>query len=235
MKSKALSILAGGVMLATSSHAMAQQNQQQAQQVQTTDPRHPNRDFTREYGTKVQLNLNNDPVRVTPGIAALARCVAGKAKAKAGELLGGAMTDDVNYTRLTGALSKKYATCIKPDSVGASMAIINGALAEELLRMKQPALQDRVVPTDLAAAKAFYETGGGVTMDSLGRCLSVYSPGIAYRLLGTAPGSPEEQAVMMSLYASTPECGVRATPMDIAAGIQRSAVATGLYHWTHRS
>ena len=164
----------------------------------------------------------------------VAQCLATSAKAKAGELVGGPMTDDPNMKRLSRGLIGRYRACA-PKTDGIPLILISGSLAEELVRLKQPALQARTVPADAASAKAFYATSGGLTIDSLGRCLAVYSPGLAYRLLFTGAGTAAESEALGTLYSQTPECGVRATPKDIPMSEQRSAVATGLYHWLQKS
>jgi hypothetical protein len=201
----------------------------------TFNERHPNREtFSREYDTKIRLKLENQPVATYVQAKAVAACLANRNKKDAGSLVGGFMTSDTNFDALTRALSRKYQACVTEDAVGVPMAYINDALAEELVRRQNPALQDRVVPADAAAAKGFYATLDGLTMDTLGRCFAVYSPGLAYRVLATGAGTPSESAALASLFSSTPECGVPASPKDIPAVEQRGAVAAGLYHWTHR-
>lgn len=190
--------------------------------------------FANEYNSKVILNFQNDPSGAYNGAGTMARCLAKNARDKAGQLLGGPLTDDPGFDRLTRALTGKYKVCYPEGAAGLPLFVINAALAEELLRSGAPSLQDRVVPTDLNGAKSFYSGPSGLTMDSLGRCLAVYSPGLAYRVLKAPAGSAQEQQAMGMVYAYTPECGVTAMPKDIPAVEQRSALATGLYAWVHR-
>ena len=114
------------------------------------------------------------------------------------------------------------------------MVAVNTALAEQILRSENKGFAAHVSPSDVNAAKAFYASAQGVTMDSLGRCLAVYSPGMVQGVLGTTAGSTNEAKAFDALYAETPECGVRKAPSGIPANEQRNAVANGLYYWTHR-
>lgn len=192
-----------------------------------------NQAIDREYNSKIRLSALPKEARDMTAADIVAKCLAKSAKGKAAELVGGPMTDDASFKRLSRALFGRYRTCA-PSTEGVPLVLISGALAEELVRMKQPALQSRTVPADAASAKAFYATSGGLTIDSLGRCLAVYSPGLAYRVLLTTIGTPAEKEALGQLYAQTPECGVRATPADIPLGEQRTAVSSGLYHWLRK-
>lgn len=192
-----------------------------------------NRAIDREYNSKIRLNALPKEARDMTAADIVAKCLAKSAKGKAAELVGGPMTDDASFKRLSRGLFGRYRTCA-PTNDGLPLMLISGALAEELVRLKQPVLRDHTVPADPAAARAFYASSGGLTMDSLGRCLAVYSPGLAYRVLSTTIGTPAEKAALSQLYAETPACGVRATPADIPMGEQRTAVGSGLYHWLQK-
>ena len=224
MIKKTLVAVAGTVFLASGASA-----QQKGAAVASESLRYPNQNINREYGTKVLLSGENKVVATANTVG---QCIARRAKDKGGELLGGPMTQDPEFKGLTRALSGRYRNCASETAV--PLVLINGALAEELLRMKRPALQARAAIADAAAAKAFYASSGSVTVDSLGRCLAVYSPGLAYSVLSTGAGSPGEAQALGQLYAQTPECGVRSTPRDIPMGEQRTAVAAGLYHWLQK-
>ena len=187
----------------------------------------------REYNSKIRSNIPAKDVTNITVAKATAKCLASSAKDKAGKLIGGPMTEDPSFKALSRGLFGRYRNCA-PTTEGVPLVLISGALAEELLRLKQPALQSHAVPTDPVAAKAFYATTGGVTIDSLGRCLAIYSPGLAYRMLWTGAGSAAESDALRQLYAETPACGVRVTPRDIPTVEQRSAVATGLYYWLQK-
>lgn len=232
-----LRALVGGVLLASSAAATAQkppEPNQPPSRGSTYEMRHPNAaKFEREYNSKVLLSGENKELETYAFARSVAACVAKSAKGKAGNLIGGAMTSDANYEGLTRALTVKQRGCVTQQAA-VPIGLVSGALAEELLRMENPTLQDRSSPAQTAAARAFYAASGGVTMDSLGRCLAVHSPGLAYRVLRTGAGSTDETREMAGLFARTPECGVIAPPKDIPAFEQRSSVASGLYHWVHK-
>jgi len=233
MKTIGLWIVAGA-MMASSAVAVGQSSQSSAQNALKYDLKNGREDFSNDYGSKVILKFMDNPTGAYTGAGGIARCLAGNAKDKADGLLGGPFTKDPGLDRLTKALSGKYRVCSPDADSGLPLFVINAALAEQLLRANPPALKDPVAPSDLPAAQAFYAESGGVTMDGLGRCLSVYSPTLAYAILGTEAGSAQEQQAMRALYSQTPECGVPAPPAGIPAVEQRSALVTGLYHWTHR-
>ena len=94
-------------------------------------------------------------------------------------------------------------------------------------------MPDRSPAGSAAAASAFYTDPAGPTIETVGRCLAAHSPGLAYHVLQADVASKAEEAALAALYAATPECGVPKPPADIAPSIQRSAVASGIYHWTH--
>ncbi len=235
MPSNRMSALLGAALLASAAGATAQQSKPPPPPPSTYDLRqgNANTNFRRDYNSKVVLSSENKEVATYMLARNMAACVAKKAPAEAGKLLGGPMTSYGNYEQLTAALRKKHRGCVTQEAA-VPIGIVNGALAEELVRIINPRLQDRSAPGAVAGAKAFYTAPGGVTMDTLGRCLAVHSPGLAYRVLGTAAGSADEARAIAALFAQTPECGVRAAPRDIPAMEQRSAVATGLYHWIHK-
>lgn len=226
----------GATMLAIGSFPAVSSAQQPP--VRTGQPsstwgiRHPNSNFEREFDSKVRLAFK-DPLQGAYVMAGdVARCVA--RRKDAGALIGGAMTGDERYDRLATALGRKYSSCVNEGAVGVPMVIINGALAEELVKEAKPAFPERHPPVDVAAARAFYTDPAGVSMETVGRCMAAYSPGLSYRVLGTRPGSQDEVSAMTAMFINTPECGVKAAPADISLAVQRSAVATGLFFWSRR-
>lgn len=159
-----------------------------------------NQAIDREYNSKIRLNALPKEAREMTAADIAAKCLAKEARGKAAEMVGGPMTDDAEFKRLSKGLFGRYRTCA-PTVEGVPLLLISGALAEELVRLKQPALQPHAVPADPAAAKAFYASSGGLTIDSLARCLAVYSPGLAYRVLATRIGTADEKAALSQLYA----------------------------------
>ncbi len=165
----------------------------------------------------------------------MASCLVGKAGARAGGLLGGPGTDDPRYDRLADGLGQRYPACYGGNEPGLQMDVINGALAEELLRLSPVALPDHVRPANPAAARAYFASEEGPTLQSVGRCLAVHSPGMVNKVLATPAGSAAESQALEALFAETPECAVRQPPSGVSALEQRSAIAAGLYRWIHRS
>ncbi|MES2120788.1 MAG: hypothetical protein V4513_09455 [Pseudomonadota bacterium] len=202
-------------------------------QPSTYNQRHPNADFTREYESRMRFNFQDKPTAAQLEARVVADCILKRAKGKAGELLGGT-AEDPNFEKLQKGMSGKYSACNREGAAGLPMVALNTALVEQMLRSENRGFAARITPPDVNAAKAFYNSADGVTMDSLGRCLAVYSPGMVQGVLGTPAGSPNETKALEALYAQTPECGVRKSPAGIPANEQRNAVANGLYYWTHR-
>lgn len=234
MKNQSSYLMTGAAALASVSLAATAAHATQVKVPPKGNAVSNNQAIDREYNSTFRLNAPAREVAKMKAATAAAQCLAKLAKSKAGDLVGGPMTNDSNYKGLSRGLFGRYRPCA-PTNEGIPLVLISGALAEELVRLKQPALQSRAAPADAASAKAFYATGGGITVDSLGRCLAVYSPGLAYRVLSAPVGTTAESEALGQLYAQTPECGVRSTPRDIPASEQRSAVATGLYFWLNKA
>lgn len=189
------------------------------------------RKFDKEYDSRIRLADQGGIVRASD----VATCLTKKADgAAAASLIGGAMTNDTHYQALMAALRGPYKQCAPSTAI--SMYAISGALAEELVRREKPTLPDRSGPSEAPVIKAFaMPPASGLTMDSLGRCLAANSPGMSYHLLANPAGSPGEAQWLAALYAGTPECGVSTMPASIEIAEQRSAIATGLYRWLHRT
>jgi len=179
--------------------------------------------------------FESQPAAAEQSARSVADCLARHAKAKAGELVGGPMTDDPKYDHLMRALTGKYNVCFTAEARGLPMYVLNGALAEQIVRGENRAFKDFDTPADNAAAAAFYASAGGPTMDSVGRCLAIYSPGLVYRVIAAPAGTPQETSAMSTVYSETPLCNVRTPPKGIPTSEQRAAMAVGLYAWTHRS
>jgi hypothetical protein len=201
--------------------------------VQTNNLKYKNGDFRSEYESRIMMNFQDKPTAAQTEARIVADCVMKRAKGKAGELLGGT-AEDPNFEKLQKGLGGKYSSCNREDAAGLPMVALNTALAEQLIRSGNRGFAAHVTPADVNAARAFYASAQGVTMDSLGRCLAVYSPGMVQGVLGTAAGSPNEAKAFDALYAETPECGVRKAPSGIPVDEQRNAVANGLYYWMSR-
>lgn len=223
------------VLAMSSTGAFAQQGTigSSAQGVQTNNMMYPNGNFRSEYESRMKYNVADRAAAAQTAARNIADCVMKRAKGKAGDMLGG-NAEDPNFEKLQKGLSGKYSSCNTEGSAGVPMLAINTALAEQILRTENRSLQPHFTPTDLAVAKAFYASAGGLSMDSLGRCLAVYSPGMVNMVLTQASGSAGEKQALNNLFAETPECGVRSSPSNIPTDEQRNAIATGLYQWLHR-
>lgn len=164
----------------------------------------------------------------------VASCLVSKAGKAADAMVGGPMSADPNYDALVKALTnRKYDHCVKREEAGLPMNQVNGALAESLVKAAHPALPDRASGINAGTVSSFFSDPGGKTIDSVARCLAVYSPGLAAKVLGTEQGSAAETGALAELYAKSPECGMKAAPDGFSALEQRDALAVGLYHWLH--
>lgn len=238
---RALSYVIAASLVATGSIAAAQQKNPPAKSANsrsrpgsTWDARHPNANMASAYNSNVLLNTNNRIEGSYAQAKVIGQCLAKKGRGKARELVGGPMTDDPNYEQLVKGLERTYSTCFREEAVGVPLMIINSALAEELIRGEGAIYPDRSTPVDLAEAKSFYTDAAGHSMASVGRCLAIFSPGLAYRVVAAGFGTAAESSAMTALYSGTPECGVPAPPENVPEMEQRSAIANGLYQWTHR-
>lgn len=218
----------------------AQQQQQPIVQPKPPKPqpsvefRYPNQwrdNFQRDYTSKYLLGARIDR---SPFLQAdlIAQCLE-LGNSHAGSLVGGVMTVDPRYRQLVRALRGPLRQC-SIDGPGVPLALINGALAERLVERAEPALDDRARAVNMTSAEPFYVAAHGRTMGTVGRCLAVYSPGLAYKVLATQPSSNQEDAALVTLYGRTPECGLAKMPAGIPLGEQRSAIAAGLYQWLNR-
>lgn len=233
---KFASKIAIGAVAGLSSAAIEAQQYEPPSSMAPISAYHPEpraNNFRSEYESRYKYSSPGKPQDALAHAQVIADCLAKRAKGGAGDLLGGT-ADDPNFEKLQKALAGKYSSCNTESSAGIPMLAINTALAEQILRSENRGFAAHVSPADIKAAKAFYASTQGVTMDSLGRCLAVYSPGMVQGVLGTAAGSANEIKAFEALYAETPECGVRKAPSGIPANEQRNAVANGLYYWTHR-
>jgi hypothetical protein len=160
----------------------------------------------------------------------VADCLTQHAKEKAGQLVGGPMTADPRFEQLSKSLAGKYSACASK-AKGLPLFMLNASLAEKLVRSEYATAPAPLPTADQPAAKAFYASAQGVTIDSLARCIAVNSPALVYRLVSAPAGSAEETKAMSDAYAQTPACGVSAAPADIPVAEQRAAFAVAMYSW----
>ena len=231
---KFVPLCAGVAMLATSSVASAFQSQPSTYSMRHPNSNTSNTNFRNQYESRVVMRMEDQPQQYLASAKAVAECVVRKAKDKTGDLIGGPLTKDPEFKRLAGALTGRYKICYQDVGNGLPIVVLNGVLAEEVLRADALALPRFATPKDEAEARAFYAGSGDITIDSVARCLSVYSPGLVNTVLQTGVGTPAEAAALETLYAETPACNVRTPPKNVPSIEQRSALAVGLYSWTHR-
>lgn len=192
--------------------------------------------FQREFDSMALMTQRESYAKAFKIASTVSGCVLGKLGADAGGLVGGAMSEDEKYERLADVLNAKNSSCLRAEAAGIPMSVVNAALAEQILRKDEAALEPRAMSLDQDKADKFTTMAPGIKMnfDIIGRCVAVYSPGLAYDVLKTETGSDAEKQALDKLYASTPECGLKEAPGGVATGYQRGVVATGLYHWLHQ-
>lgn len=233
-------------MLVSASAALAYQGQQTPPPPPTTPPApppdpqtlDPNGRFERISGLQTRMytqgvtDIAHNAAGTASAANAVSDCLVRRASDKAADLVGGPLSADPRFEKLSKALAGKYSVCAQRGA-GLPLFMLNSSLAETLVRRDNPGLQDRAVGADAPAAKAFYEPAGGLTIDSVARCVAVHSPGLAYKLISSPAGTAQEGQALAAAYAATPECGVSSPPPGITTTEQRSAFALALYSWTH--
>lgn len=148
---------------------------------------------------------------------------------RADELPGGDLTDDPEFAALARATKRHGRRCVGGALDPSFFMLLNGALSEVLLRGNERDLPDRAELTDIVAARRFIYRPEGPTIQTLGRCLALFSPGLSMAVLGKVAGSAEEDRAMGKLYSATPECGLSSAPAKIGKDLQRAALASGLF------
>jgi hypothetical protein len=167
-----------------------------------------------------------------------AQCLLRMGGDRVASLIGGEGTDDETYRDMRRGMLGQYRGCARNPSGRVMPMMLSSAIAEELVRREETrAFEERAMSVNVDEAARFHGDveGGQVTLSRISRCMAVYSPGLAYKVLQTRVGSDEESAALDALYARTPECGVAQRPKDITSVFQRAAVAQSLYLWSHRS
>lgn len=165
-----------------------------------------------------------------------ARCVVGTSSSRAASLIGGEGTKDPTYRNVARVVPSRYRSCVREPGGQIVPMLLSAAIAEQLVLRDAGSFDDRAKSVNIDEAAKFHgDLGGQVSVGKIARCLVVYSPGLAYRVLHTDVGSDSELSALDALYAKTPECNVHSRPDSIPAAFQRGAIAEGLYFWTHRS
>ena len=165
--------------------------------------------------------------------AQVADCLARRRDTAA--LIGGPRTSDRKFDKLVRALKFKDQTCLR-GTFGAVPMMIAGALAAHRIEDVNVQWADRARAVDRDRAKTFISSydSQSAPLDMVGRCVAVYSPGLARRALQSTPGGPEEQGAFDALYEATPECGLKRAPVAIPLAYQRVSIANGLFRWLEK-
>ena len=202
---------------------------------QDSNMRYPNQKyFEREFDMRRLVNGEVDGSDYYSDAMGVANCLYASSDGKVSPLVGGPLSDDPGYSHLSKAMRKSSA-CLR----GTNPAIaffVGAALAEKSVLAEHVSLPPRAMTLNMDVAEPFYTpASGSLTIDHVGRCLAVFSPGLAEDVLKTKVGSESEKSALDKAYSSTPECGVSKAPEKIPALMQRAAIAYGLEAWMRES
>lgn len=149
-------------------------------------------------------------------------------------LVGGPLSDDPEYSKLMSAMDS-HTKCRRGDRRALGL-LIGASLAEKSVLGSEQELPPRALSLNMDIAEPFYTpTQGSATIDHVGRCVAVFSPGLAANVLKTKVGSESEKKALSAAYRATPECGIADTPEGVPAALQRAAIAYGLDAWLRES
>ena len=164
----------------------------------------------------------------------VANCIYNSSNGQVSSLVGGPLSDDPGYSHLAKAMRKPTA-CLRGTNPAVAF-LVGAALAEKSVLEEHDSLPPRAMTLNMDVAEPFYTPeSGSLTIDYIGRCVAVFSPGLAEDVLKTDAGSDEEKVALGKLYGSTPECGISKTPEAVPPLMQRAAIAYGLEAWMRES
>lgn len=191
--------------------------------------------FRDEYERHQLSEYKSEKAKAYDKASEIISCLVRRSKDQAASYFDGALAGDKAYSDLTGALTGKYSLCLNRQSTGVPMYVLNGVLAEKLILRDTPSLSDKSGPVDVLSVQSFYLQDGKIaSLGGLARCLVVYSPGLAYKVLDSKAATGAETDALAALYASTPECGVP-TPPKVSSFDQREWLATALFAWLNKT
>lgn len=122
-----------------------------------------------------------------------------------------------------------------------SIRILRGAAAEAMLDNLVTADPDRATVVNAARAKAFDEIMPDVdhardkhseVIEHLVECEVVLAPGLARKLVATAPGSSAEDRARQAIVSASPACGSVDAPTGAGQLVYRIYLAQALYAWS---
>lgn len=229
--------LSGLLLFSTQASAQQTRPSRQADNTSSRDIRDP-----RMTGAVLRDRFERERYLQNPRASALqygnslqtAKCIVRISGDRAASLVGGADTPDPRYAKLNSAMNGRLKACARDGVDGMSPSVLSSAIAERLI-VQDNGLQDRADGVDSSQAQAFHgDLKGSTEIAGIARCVAVYSPGLARKVMETEVGSAAEGSALEAAYTQTPECGVTRTPTNIAASFQRAALADGLFKWKQR-
>jgi len=220
--------VAASLMLTTSAGVASAQ-----QQTPSADTLRPNGQyFAQEFNNRQLYASTEKAADAYIESAKIARCLATTGSIDG--LVGSRRPSDEDFAALTGTLNGDRRDCLR-NTRGGLPLMVSASLAEEGLKAMDVEWEDRAMSLDMDEAEAFYLIAEEkASLDTIGRCLAVFSPGLAYKALNTEPGSTDEEGSFNTVYRSTPECGLATAPTGVPIPFQRAALAHGLYQWMNR-
>lgn len=237
LKASAAIVLCVGV--AAPAFAQAQggnQNPPQTQPQPIPSPsrvdRYPNGNyFEREFDRR-KIDFSSPDIAIAyRDSKSVAGCLASIEEGPLSPYVGGPLSEDPKYKLLSKRLRKSADKCIKPNPAALQM-LVGASIAELQVLGHEGTYEPRAMSLNSDEAEAFYTPkNGSATVDHIGRCVAVYSPGLSVDVLKAEVGSPAEEQALDKLYKSTPECGLSARPASVPNVLQRAAIAFGLHDW----
>ena len=190
--------------------------------------------FEREFDLRRLFTGQDNGVKAYKDAMGIAKCLYKAADGDVSPLVGGPLSDDPEYTNMKSAMRRPN-FCMRRQQPAADL-LIGASLAEMSVLAREDDLPPRALSLDMDRAEAFYTPSDGTsTLDHVGRCTAVFSPGLSMNVMKTKVGSDAEKSALDTVYAATPECGVSSTPDSIPVVMQRAAIAFGLEAWLRGS
>jgi hypothetical protein len=143
-------------------------------------------------------------------------------------------------SRAAGELLSFSGGC-NSDDLDISIRILRGAAAEAMLDNLATADPDRASVISAGRAKAFDELMPDVDrardklsegLQHLVECQVVLAPGLARKMIRTAPGSSDEDRMRQAIESASPACGTVNVPTVAGQLIYRIYLAQALYAWS---
>lgn len=143
-------------------------------------------------------------------------------------------SSEPTYEALLHAYRYRHMQCADAAERASPAMLVNAAIAEMLVvrNVAPPPLRENAADIDMVKASVFLRgPEGDSNIATVGRCAAIFSPGYAYDVLYTEPGSKDELEALNDLYSHTPECGLSVAPEGLDPIFQRTALAMALFKW----